>query len=201
MTMSKIFISGSMNIKNIDSKVVQRINNMIKSNFNILVGDATGADSSIQYILKEKKYDNVTVYCSGGHPRNNTGSWNVKSISTDYKENTRSYFTAKDLVMAKDCDYGLMIWDTKSTGTLSNVYELLVQNKTSVVFVNKRKEFSKISNIEEFEKLISIMSNDAYLKANKKINLLDKIKNLKNRQLNIFEANQQIQATGRGAVA
>ncbi len=199
--MNKILISGSMNIKNINSKVVQRINNMIKSNFNIIVGDASGADSSIQNILKEKKYGNVTVYCSGSHPRNNIGGWNVKSISSDYKENTRSFFTAKDLVMAKDCDYGLMIWDAKSTGTLSNVYELLVQDKTSVVFVNKLKEFFKISNIADFEKLISIMSDGAYLKANKKINLSDKIKKLKNKQLNLFEANQQIQATGRGVGA
>lgn len=199
--MSKIFISGSMNIENIHLKVVQRINNIISSNFTILVGDANGVDSSIQSILKEKKYENVTVYCSGNHPRNNIGNWTVKSIATDHKENTRSFFTAKDIVMAKDCDYGLMIWDLKSTGTLSNVYELLFQNKTSVVFVNKLKEFFKIASITDFEKLLSTMSNDAYLKANQKVNLSDKIKKMKNKQLNLFEANKSIQATGRGAGA
>ncbi len=199
--MSKTFISGSMNIKNINPKVVQRIDNIIRSNFPVLVGDANGVDSSIQHILKEKKYDNVTVYCSGNYARNNIGSWNVKSIATEHKENTRLYFTAKDMVMAKECDYGLMIWDSKSTGTLSNVYELLIQDKISIVFVNKLKEFFKITNISEFEKLISIMSESAYLKADKKISLIDKVKKLKHKQLNLFEANQSIQATSRGAGA
>jgi len=197
MTMSKIFVSGSMSIKNVNSKVVERINNMIKSNFAILIGDANGTDSSIQNILKRNQYGNVTVYCSGVFPRNNIGKWNVKCIATNYSENTRSFFTAKDRVMAKDCDYGFMIWDTKSTGTLNNIYELLEQNKISVVFVNKLKEFFKISNVEEFERLITTMSHNAFLRADKKIALSDKIKQLKNKQLNLFEFNLQNQAIGK----
>ena len=30
--------------------------------------------------------------------------------------------------MAKDADYGLMIWDAKSAGTLSNLIELLIRS-------------------------------------------------------------------------
>jgi len=43
--------------------------------------------------------------------------------------------------MADVADYGLMIWDAKSTGTLSNVIELLKRKKKAVVFVNKEKTF------------------------------------------------------------
>lgn len=189
--MSKIFISGSINIKNINPSVVERISNMIASSFSILVGDAKGSDSSIQSILKDKDFKNVVVYCSGNYPRNNIGQWGVKSVESDQKPNSRAFFTAKDLVMAKDCDYGLMIWDSKSTGTLSNVYELLKQGKTSIVFVNKFKQFYQVSSTPDFEKLVSVMSDSARLKADKKINLDSKIRKIKNVQLNLFDAPQK----------
>ena len=57
--MNKIFISGSINIKNINPNVIDRINNMIASNFSILVGDAKGSDSSIQNILKDKNFKGI----------------------------------------------------------------------------------------------------------------------------------------------
>ena len=186
--MSKIFISGSMNIKNINPMIIKRINNMIESNFDILIGDANGSDKSIQEILKVKEYKNVTVYCSGNYPRNNLGSWKLNCVETEHKPNTRSFFTAKDLEMAKTCDYGLMIWDSKSTGTLSNVYELLRQGKTSIVFINKLKQFFKVSNITEFQKMISIMSEGSLMKANKKIDLDYKIRKMKHVQLHMFDA-------------
>ncbi len=54
-------------------------------------------------------------------------------------------------------DYGLMIWDSKSTGTLSNVIELLKAKKKSVVFVNKNKEFVTISNVSNLNYLLTFM--------------------------------------------
>jgi len=185
--MKKIFISGSMNIKNINPKVVKRIDNIIKSEFSVIVGDASGSDSSVQHILKNNKYQNVTVYCSGNYPRNNIGNWQIKPIETKHQANTRAFFTAKDLEMAKDCDYGLMIWDSKSTGTLGNVLELLSQKKTSIVFVNKFKEFLQVDDVSSFEKLVSMMSDVARLKAETKIHFSTRINKLKHRQLNLFE--------------
>jgi hypothetical protein len=185
--MHKIFISGSMRIKNIDKKVIERINNIIDSKYEVIVGDADGVDSSIQSYLASKDVKSVTVYCTGSQPRNNIGRWVLKQIKTDKKPGTRDYFTAKDISMSEDCDYGLMIWDSKSTGTLSNVLELLTQNKASLVFVNKLKKFYEISNISAFEKLITLMSESAFIKADKKINLTTKIKKIKHKQLNLFE--------------
>lgn len=184
--MSKIFISGSISIKTINPKVVVRIENIIASNLEILIGDAKGSDSAIQNILKEKQFKNVTVYCSGNHPRNNLGSWMIKSVETEHKSNTRSFYTAKDLIMAKDCDYGLMIWDSKSTGTLSNVYELLKEGKKSIIFVEKIKAFYKIKCASDFEKLVSTMSESARIKVQKKMTLDSKIKKIKNTQLSLF---------------
>lgn len=186
--MNKIFISGSMRIKRIDPKVKDRIDNIINSDFSIMLGDADGVDASIQELLYSKSYTKVTIFCSGNKVRNNIGRWNVVKIPTDYQENTRLFFTAKDIQMAKKCDYGFMIWDSKSTGTLSNVYELLRQDKKSLVFVNKLKSFIKTTNIDEFERLTSFMSSRAFEKADKKIQLRKKIQGLKFKQIDMFEA-------------
>ncbi len=179
--MKKIFISGSMKIKRIDKKVKERIDNIINSNFPILLGDADGVDTSVQELVKSKGYKNVIIYCSGDHVRNNIGGWDVRKIKTDYEKNSRLFFTAKDIQMAKECDYGLMVWDSKSTGTLNNIYELLSRGKKSLVFVNKMKEFIKITNLDEFEKLTSFMSSSAFEKADRKIQLRKKIQGLKYR--------------------
>ncbi len=191
--MKIIFISGSMRIKNINKLVIDRIDNIIRENFTVIVGDADGVDSSIQQILFNKSYKNVKVYCTGNYPRNNIGGWDIVTVHSKHKPKTRLYFTAKDIEMAKNCDFGLMIWDTKSTGTLSNVYELLEKDKTSVVFVNKLKKFITIKNNMEFERLVSVMSESAFEKANKKINLKQKI--YKKKQLQMFpQANKSFNA-------
>lgn len=180
-----------MRIKNINNLVINRIDNIVKENFTILVGDADGVDASIQNILSDKTYKNVLIYCTGKYPRNNIGRWEVRAIETEHKPNTRLFFTAKDLAMAEECDFGLMVWDSKSTGTLSNVYELLVRDKTSVVFVNRIKQFVNVSRPKEFEQLLSFMSDSALEKANQKIKLKEKIDAIKNRQLDLFpEANK-----------
>jgi hypothetical protein len=88
--------------------------------------------------------------------------------------------------MAEDCDYGLMIWDAKSTGTLSNTLELLKRKKSSLVFVNKEKLFVKVKEVEDLELLVSYMSESALTKADKKIGLLSLIEAFKNEQSSLF---------------
>lgn len=184
--MHKVFISGSMTIKNINPEVLERINNVIDSGYQVLVGDADGVDSSIQNYLLEKNAKSVLIYCSGDQPRNNLGKWSVYKVKTKYSPGTRAFFTAKDLVMSDDCDYGLMIWDTKSTGTLSNAIELLKRNKKSLVFINKDKKFIKIKSVIDLELLVMHMSESARVKAEKKIGLQSKIENFKNEQKDLF---------------
>jgi hypothetical protein len=195
--MNKIFISGSMRIKNLDAKVKDRIDNIIKADFSILIGDADGVDASIQALLKSKGYSKVTIFCSGDKVRNNIGRWKVEKIHTDLQKNTRLFFTAKDLQMAKKCDYGFMVWDSKSTGTLSNIYELLSQGKKSLVFINKVKTFKTIMEVADFENLLSFMSTSAFEKADKKIQLSKKLQDLK--QLSMFDA-KNITCSGRAVV-
>lgn len=97
--------------------------------------------------------------------------------------------------MAKDCDYGFMIWDTKSTGTLSNAIELLKKEKTSLVYVNKEKKFVTVKNVTDLEELVSYMSEASFMQANKKLGLKTKIESFKYKQQSIFEQNIQAIST------
>lgn len=177
--MSKIFIAGSITIKCIDPIVIERINNILQNQYDIIVGDADGVDKSIQEYLHQENYPKVIVYHSGAKPRNNIGCWPTKAVSTHHKVGTREFFTAKDIEMAKDAEIGVMLWDTKSTGTLKNVIELVSQHKKSTVFINKDKRFQRVYNIDELELLTQAMSEAAFKKANMKIKIFDRINQLK----------------------
>jgi hypothetical protein len=184
--MATVFISGSMQIKNLDANIKMRIENVITSNLNVVLGDADGVDFSIQNYLTEIHAKNVVIYCSGNNVRNNIGHWVVKYIESDHVQGTRAFFTAKDIALANDADYGLMIWDTKSTGTLSNVIELLTRKKKSVIYVNKEKKFLTVANAKDLETLVNLMTEVAFKKADEKINLRKKIDSLKFEQTSLF---------------
>lgn len=176
---TKVFIAGSMNIKHLDPKVKERIDKIVEQDLEVVVGDADGADTSVQWHLFNLGGSRATVFCAGPTPRNNVGNWPVVSVSTKHAEGSRAFFTAKDLRMAEVADFGLMIWDAKSTGTLSNVIELLTRKKTSVVFVNKAKLFRNVSTVAHLEELVGFMSEHAKQKADEKIGLMNRIDALK----------------------
>lgn len=74
-----VFISGKIKYnKNISGILKNEIDNIIKSNSKIIIGDAPGADTQVQKYLSNKKYKNVTVYTTDENARNNIGNWNVK---------------------------------------------------------------------------------------------------------------------------
>ena len=138
----------------------------------------------------------MTVYCTGNLPRNNVAEWPVHRVVTKAKAGTRAYFTAKDLEMARHSDYGLMVWDCKSTGTLSNVIELLREKKKSVVFVNKNKDFVTVSDKDGLEHLVAFMSDHARAKAEEKIGLTAKIANIAQEQFSLdIGANSELSAS------
>ena len=180
--METVFIAGSTAISRLDQRVKDRISKVVEAGLNVAVGDADGADTSIQQHLASINAKRVTVYCSGDRPRNNVGDWAVEHVYPDAEPGTRAYFTAKDIEMAAAANYGLMIWDTKSTGTLSNVIELLKANKTSVVFVNKAKTFVNVRDGRALEALLENMSEVAKAKAEKKMGLASRVAALKQPQ-------------------
>jgi hypothetical protein len=124
--MTTVFIAGSISINRLHKNVQERIGKIVSSGLDVVVGDADGADTSIQKCLRDYQAVKVT----GNVPRNNVADWPVHNVYSKAKAGSRAYFTAKDLEMARESDYGLMIWDCKSTGTLSNVIELLREKRS-----------------------------------------------------------------------
>lgn len=184
--MTKIFIAGSISIKHLDWKVKERLDNIIEANHTVLVGDADGVDRSTQAYLSQRGAGHVIVYCSGTKPRNNVGRWPVNRVQVkNATPGSRAFFTAKDIEMAKAADFGLMIWDARSTGTLRNLLELLLRQKKSVVFVNTTKQFQTVGNVTQLERLLSFMSESAMRIADDKIGLHDKINELRDKQSNV----------------
>lgn len=183
--MATVFISGSINIKKLHSLVLERLSNIVAANHSIVIGDASGSDLSVQKALLDLGAKEVTVYCSGKVPRNNIGNWPIHCIFPRAKEGTREYFTAKDIEMAKAADFGLMIWDAKSTGTLSNIMELLKKGKISLVFLNKKNTFMKVSEVSNFNDLTNNMSIDAKELAEKKIHFSTKVASLSDTQMSM----------------
>jgi len=173
--MTTVFIAGSISISQLHEKVQERIKNIVSGDLNVVVGDADGADTSIQECLRAYHAKKVTVFCTGETPRNNVANWPVHHVQSKARSGTRAFFTAKDVEMAKNSDFGLMVWDCKSTGTLSNVIELLKAKKKSVVFVNKNKDFVTVGDKSGLDHLLHFMSEHARAKAEEKIGLSAKI--------------------------
>lgn len=181
--MTNVFLAGSLSIKRLHPRFLECLDRIVGSGFKVVVGDADGADASIQKALQERNAASVTVYCSGEKPRNNLGGWPVHRVSTDQAPGSRAFFTAKDLEMAEAADYGLMMWDAKSTGTLSNVIELLKRGRTSRVFVNKNEELVTVKSTQDLVRLIGLMSEGARDKAERKIGLARRIASVGRDQL------------------
>lgn len=183
--MTTVFIAGSISIIRLHEKVQERIDKIVSSGFNVVVGDADGADTAIQQCLRNYGATKVTVYCTGDTPRNNVADWPVHRVHSKARAGSRAFFTAKDLEMAQSSDYGLMVWDCKSTGTLSNVIELLKKKKKSAVFVNKNKDFITITDKAGLDELLHFMSVPARAKAEEKIGLSAKLVELKQEQFSL----------------
>ncbi|EEZ5885039.1 hypothetical protein Q6V98_002237 [Escherichia coli] len=178
-----VFVAGSITIKKLDPLIVERLKKIVDKNFNVIVGDASGVDSSVQLELKQLGYSATTVFTSDAKPRNNFGAWPVKLVKSNFRPGTRDFYTAKDIKMAETADCGLMVWDTKSPGTLSNVIELLSRKKNSAVFINKTREFVLIKEPKDIDKLISFMSASSLEKVEDKIKLSERLEKINNQQI------------------
>jgi hypothetical protein len=139
--MSKVFIGGSRRISRLNADLVRRLEQVIENRLTVLVGDANGADKAVQEFLKERQYRDVSVFCTGGHCRNNLAAWPVTAIAAPHRTRDFDYFSAKDAAMAKEADYGLMLWDGRSAGTIVNVARLVRSGKQVVLYLAPARRF------------------------------------------------------------
>ena len=139
--MKKVFFGGSRRLGRLSPQVKERASSMIAEGLVVLVGDANGADKAIQQFFAEHTYKNVIVFYAGNLCRNNVGNWSTHPVPVERTERDFQYYAAKDLAMAEEADYGLMIWDGESAGTVNNVLNLLERGKKVVVYLSPQKQF------------------------------------------------------------
>lgn len=151
----KIFIAGPRAVKELDENILKKLNNICNKNFEILVGDANGIDSSIQYFFKTKNYKNVKVYASNGFARNNLGNWIIECIQVDPNISGFDFYVQKDLAMVKNADIGFMIWNGKSKGTFNNIINLLHLQKEVVLYYLPNKKFYKLKEINDLTNFLN----------------------------------------------
>ncbi len=174
--MSKVFFGGSRSLSRLDSAVRARLRNLIAQGHTVLIGDANGIDKAIQAFFAEENYRDVIVYCMEAECRNNVGNWLIESVSASGKAKDFAYFAVKDARMGLAADYGFMIWDGASKGTLNNVLSLLEQGKAVLVYRSTSREFLRIKSIQELEALLDTCPPDVVEYLNKKINLEERVR-------------------------
>ncbi|MBB3999753.1 addiction module antidote protein [Aureimonas pseudogalii] len=152
--MNTIFIGGSRHVSRLPIEVKKRLDNVIASHHQVIVGDANGADKAVQKHFLDAHYSNVTVFCSGDAPRNNLGSWTTHHVDVPKGTKGFQFYAAKDREMAREADFGLMIWDGKSPGTVLNVLRLVQEGKISVLFNVPDKLAVNVKTVDQYRDFI-----------------------------------------------
>jgi hypothetical protein len=148
----KIVLGGSRHLEFIPNEIADRLLEWMESSSEFLVGDAPGTDRAFQMFLKSKKYAAVTVYTSADEIRNNLGNWEVERVESGLKSKSSAVHAFKDRKMSQIADIGLMIWDCKSAGTLSNLIDLIGQGKNCYIWVAPDSDLYQFDNSSSLEK-------------------------------------------------
>jgi hypothetical protein len=147
-------VAGSRALSKLNPQVKERLDNIIRKQLTVLVGDANGADKAVQRYLAGREYRRVTVHCME-ICRNNVGDWPIHSHSAapDVKRD-RHYYGIKDQAMAQDASWGFMLWDGISKGTLTNVINLLDQSKKVLLFSAPKKQFFTLRTSRDLDPML-----------------------------------------------
>jgi probable addiction module antidote protein len=158
--LNTIFIGGSRHVSRLPPEVKKRLDNVVASGHRVIVGDANGADKAVQKHFLDKHYDKVTVFCSGSAPRNNLGPWLIHQVDAPKTAKGFQFYAAKDREMAREADFGLMIWDGKSPGTVLNVLRLAIAGKIAVLFNVPDKDVVNIKSVDAWRNFIKHCSDE-----------------------------------------
>ena len=128
--MKSIFISGSSSIHKLNKDMTKNLDEIIKHNIPVIIGDCFGVDSLVQCYLHNKNYKNVTIYYVGSFPRCYYNEFNRYDCNNLVMNETgRAFYEVKDIKMTEDCSGALMFWDGKSQGTKNNIERCKKLNK------------------------------------------------------------------------
>jgi hypothetical protein len=153
--MYAVFVAGSRALSKLNVHVKERLENIVRQNFTVLVGDANGADKAVQRYLADRDYQHVIVYCMD-ICRNNIGNWptHAHTASSSLRRD-RQYYGIKDAAMAKDASCGFMIWDGTSKGTFTNVINLVNARKKVLLYSSPKKHFFTLRTLGDLNRALN----------------------------------------------
>ena len=188
--MTTVFLGGSRSLTRLNDTIRTRVDNVMRQQFTVLLGDANGADKAIQSYLAAKGYLHVIVYCMDDRCRNNLGDWPTQRILTSHKKKDFTYYATKDEEMARTASYGFMLWDGKSKGTLNNILNLLRQQKKVLVYFSPDQSCSTLRSVEELGILLNKCHSNDRQKFEKEFTLPVPIKSEES-TLDLFSARRE----------
>jgi hypothetical protein len=174
--MTTVFLSGSRKLGRLTDEIRRRIDNMVEKQLDIVTGDANGADKAMQAYLAECGYSRVTIFHVGDAPRNNVGNWPTKHVSTDEKLSGRDFYAQKDKEMSKIADFGFVLWDGKSPGSVQNMFWLSQEGKKLVVYFSPQKRFYSFGAQDDLLSFLSQCDAETLSEIGKKITLPDRLR-------------------------
>lgn len=152
--MTAVFVAGSRAISKLNAQVTSRLDNIVKRQLTVLIGDANGADKAVQRYFAKCGYRNVLVHCMDVC-RNNIGDWPVSRHSAQSEaKRDRHYYSIKDLAMANGATCGFMLWDGRSKGTLANIVNLLRAGKKVLLYVKGQNNFFTLATLDDLRNVL-----------------------------------------------
>lgn len=183
--MTIVFLSGSRKVSRITADIRERLDNMIANRLCIVAGDANGADKAMQAYLAEVGYADVMIYFVGEAPRNNVGRWTTRSVEAAGKQSGRDFYAQKDKEMARIADFGFVVWDGKSPGSVQNMFWLLGEGKKVVLYLVPQKKFYNFKTEDELVELLSQCESETLADIGRKIPLPERLMNATRRQVHL----------------
>lgn len=154
--MKKVVFGGSRRLPRLNKAIRERADNIIANGYVVLIGDANGADRAMQEYLAEKTYRHVLVFCAGSTCRNNVGGWETRFVPSGRAQRDFQHYVTRDKKMLEEADYGFMVWDGKSKGTLNQIVNLIEADKSVLLYFSPEKRFLTLKSRNDLVSLLSL---------------------------------------------
>lgn len=152
----RVFIAGPRAVTKLNEDIKQRLYSIYDKKITVLIGDANGVDKAVQQYYHDLSYDNIVVYVTGDVARNNIGNWPIQAVPAPVKTKSFAYYAEKDKAMSDNADYGFMIWNGISKGTLNNIMNLITSKKKVLVYFIPNEAFTYIDSLDKLNTLITL---------------------------------------------
>ena len=132
-----VFISGSAKIKKLNEEMCRCLDNLMKRDVRVIVGDCYGVDILAQKYLKKNGFTDVTVYTSTETPRRCEFPSFVSMWKQSQGKTGEDFYQVKDKEMCNQCDEAIAFWNGVSYGVKCNIDRLKAMNKPTTVIIEE----------------------------------------------------------------